>query len=181
MIFRSPIEFLDRMAHSPARLNALSTSRSRVISQSALVLLVLAMAGCSNQVLPTYPVQGQLKYEDGSVPMFGDIEFYNADHQLNARGKIRRDGSFTVGTFQENDGAVAGKHKIVIMQHMVSPLVARHRAEMSTHHDHGKLLSNHYFDYRTSDLECEIVPGENQIELVLKLNPKQTEDGLPSK
>jgi hypothetical protein len=149
------------------------------LSTFAGIFAVLLLSGCNHR-LPTYPVAGQFKFEDGSVPKFGEIEFFNAEHRLNARGKIERDGSFTVGTFTEGDGAVAGKHRIVVMQAVTTPLVARSVAEAQVKHDHGKLIHQQYIDYRTSGLECEIVPGENRIELVLKPNPKQTDEGLPA-
>jgi hypothetical protein len=134
--------------------------------------------GCSNR-LATYPVKGQLKFEDGSVVKFGEIEFYNAEHRINARGKINRDGSFTVSTFQEGDGAVAGTHQVVIMQHLMTPLVARAATESKVNHDHGRLIHQQYNDYRTSELECTIQAGENIFEWTLKENPRQTETGLP--
>jgi hypothetical protein len=138
----------------------------------------LVCCGCSKP-LATYPVKGQLKFEDGSVPKFGDIEFFNAEHRLNARGKINRDGSFTVSTFNDGDGAVAGKHQVVIMQHVMTPLVARAVTEANINHDHGKLIHQQYNDYRTSDLECTIIEAENRIEWILKQNPKQSQEGLP--
>lgn len=147
-----------------------------------LVIVFATLAGCGDGRLETYPVQGQFKFQDGSVPKFGDVEFYNEQHRLNARGKIGRDGTFTVGTFKEGDGAVAGKHQIVVMQHITSPLTARALTDGEVQHDHGKLLNQAYYDYRTSDLKCEVVPGEeNKFEWTLKLNPKQTPDGTPKK
>lgn len=141
-------------------------------------LFWVSCSGCSNQ-LATYPVLGQLTFEDGSVPKFGEIEFYHPEHRLNARGKVNRDGSFTVGTFQEGDGAVAGKHQVVILQHVMTPLVAQAVTESEINHDHGRLIHQQYNDYRTSQLECTIVEGENRFEWILKQNPRQTEEGLP--
>ena len=109
--------------------------------------------------------------------MFGDIEFFNAEHRLNARGKISRDGTFQVTTFTDNDGAVAGTHKAIILQVTGNYLTEKLSDDIK--HDHGDLVNSAYFDYRTSGLECEIVPGRNAVEFVVKKNPRQTEDGLP--
>jgi hypothetical protein len=156
--------------------------RNKTAKFAALAVLMAAIAGCGNSQLKTHPVHGQFKYEDGTFPKFGEVEFYNAQHRLNARGKINRDGTFTVGTFKEADGAVAGKHRVVVMQHVTSPLTARALTDRNVQHDHGKLLSPHYYDYRTSDLECEVLEqGDNRFEWTLKLNPQQTADGMPKK
>ena len=111
--------------------------------------------------------------------MFGDIEFYNAQHKINARGKIDRDGSFTVGTYTENDGAVEGKHQIITMQ--VSGDYLTEKLSDSIKHDHGALINASFFDYRTSGLECEIVPGDNQVNLTVEKNPRQTSEGMPKR
>ena len=143
-----------------------------------LLLLVLgAFCGCGNDRLPTYKVKGQLNFEDGTTPAFGDIEFYNAEHKINARGKIKRDGSFTVTTYNEGDGAIAGKHQIVILQMTGSYLTAKSNRDIK--HDHGQLAHPRYVDYRTSGLACTITEGENDVTLVLEKNPNQSEDGLP--
>ena len=111
--------------------------------------------------------------------MFGEIEFYNAKHKINARGKINRDGTFTVGTFTENDGAVEGKHQVITFQ-VVSSYLTEKRSH-SIQHDHGALINPSFFDYRTSGLECEIVSGNNQVKLTVEKNPRQTSDGMPKK
>lgn len=134
-----------------------------------LGLLVCGLvSGCGKSHPPAYPVQGKFVFEDGTTPMFGDVEFYNADLKLNARGKISRDGTFTVSTFGEDDGAVAGKHQVVILQFVSSQLIPQHIGSQ-IEHDHGDLVATQYGDYLTSDLACTVKPqSENKIELVLK-------------
>ncbi len=154
----------------------------QLIQSMGMMLLLncsfLMLVGCNESRVPTYPVQGQLRFDDGSVPMFGEIEFYNEHHQINARGSIKRDGSFSVGTYQPGDGAVAGTHKITIQQILVSPLTSSRLQEID--HHHGKLISRQYNNYQHSDLSCEIVPGrENRLELEILREAKQTESGLP--
>ncbi len=143
-----------------------------------ITFCALCLSGCGDGRLATYPVQGQLKFEDGTTPMFGNIEFYNAQHKLNARGKVNKDGTFTVGTYEDSDGAVEGEHKIVVQQHTGSYLAGHVKVPIK--HDHGELIHSDYFDYRTSDLKCNIKKGkQNPVELVLRKNPRQTEEGLP--
>jgi len=144
----------------------------------ALSLFTLLL-GCGSNQLPTHPVEGTVRFEDGNYPKFGDIEFYNAQHKLNARGKIQRDGSFTVGTFAENDGAIEGKHQIIVLQ--VSGDHLTRGLSDSIKHDHGLLINSSHFDYRTSGLECDIVPGDNQVKLTVRKYLRQTSDGMPKK
>jgi len=141
------------------------------------IALLPCLAGCHSDQLPTYPVEGTIRFEDGSFPKFGDIEFYSATHRINARGKINRDGSFKVGTYEPNDGAVEGNHKIIVIQISGTYLTAKYNDEIK--HDHGALVNTSYFDYRTSDLECNIERKSNPVELIVRKNPRQTEDGLP--
>ncbi len=130
--------------------------------QRLLLLLLLTQCfGCNSGQLPTYSVEGSVQFEDGTSPMFGDIEFYSVEHKINARGKISRDGSFTVGTYEESDGAVEGRHQIVILQVTGSYLTDKLSDQIK--HDHGELIATDFCDYRTSGLECTISPGVNRL------------------
>lgn len=133
--------------------------------------LVVAMAGCNSDRLPTHPVSGTLEFKDGSFPMFGEIEFFNEANKINARGKINRDGSFSLTTYEESDGAVEGFHKIAIFQVTNDPLMAKYGDQIV--HDHGDLVDPKYFDYRTSDLEWTISPGENEVKLTIRKSKNQ--------
>jgi hypothetical protein len=139
--------------------------------------VLFLFGGCSEGPLPTYSVVGQLQFEDGTVPKFGSIEFYHAQLKINARGKINRDGTFSVGTFRENDGAIEGKHQIIIVQDTGSDVTSR--LNVSLKHDHGQLVDPTYRDYKTSDLKFDVRPGENRVQLVVRKHPSQTEDGMP--
>ena len=46
-------------------------------------------------------------------------------------------------------------------------------------HDHGSLVNTAYFDYRTSGLKFDIKPETNKVELIVRKNPRQTEEGMP--
>ena len=152
----------------------------KVIRASALMLAMLFLAGCAEGNLATYEVAGTVKFQDGTHPKFGDIEFYCPSAQVNARGKIARDGTFTVSTFEPSDGAVEGHHDIIIMQQVGHYLLADSKSTIR--HDHGSLIDASYFDYRTSNLSCEIAPGVNEVALVVRKRPRQTKEGtaLPS-
>ena len=145
---------------------------------TVLAVITGTMTGCGPGQPATFPVEGTVQFSDGSVPRFGVVEFFNDEHQLNARGQIAKDGSFSVSTFSDGDGAVAGRHTIVIIQNTGNYLTAGIEHEIE--HDHGSLIDTRYLDYRTSGLSCEIQPGTNEVELVVEKRPDQTEDGMPA-
>lgn len=153
--------------------------RLRIYVAICFAISFSGLLGCNSDQLPTYPVNGTIRFQDGSHPMFGDIEFYNEKHQINARGKINRDGTFTVGTYADDDGAVAGTHQVIVLQVVGSYLTEKLSDEIK--HDHGELVAKKFIDYRTSGLDCKIVAGPNPVELVVRKNPRQTEDGLPKR
>ncbi|MEM7785644.1 MAG: carboxypeptidase regulatory-like domain-containing protein [Planctomycetota bacterium] len=137
-------------------------------------LLVPCLLGCNNNPR-TYPVTGKVVYPDGSHPEFGDIEFFNAEAKLNARGRIQKDGTFELGTFDLADGAVEGTHKVIILQRTRNHLTAQLEGEIA--HDHGDLMDPKYYDYRTSKLTAKVEPiDQNQIEIqVRKMKKKKQE------
>ena len=159
------------------RNRACSRIQSLILVCCVTTILLPSLVGCNSDQLPTYPVEGTIRFKDGSFPKFGDIEFYSATHQINARGKIKRDGSFTVGTYVSDDGAVEGIHEITVLQISGTYLTAKYNDEIK--HDHGALVNTSYFDYRTSNLKYDIKQETNQVELIVSKNPRQTEDGLP--
>lgn len=130
-------------------------------------LALMLQPGC-NGGERTYPVSGQVEFEDGSPVMFGTIEFFNRESKLNARGSINRDGTFSVGTHQEDDGAVAGTHEVTIQQFVTLPLTSSsHKVEID--HDHGKHVAQKYSTYESSDLVVTVErKRNNEVKLVVK-------------
>ncbi len=98
--------------------------------------------------------------------MFGTIELMSETHPLNARGQIQRDGTFVLGTYEDDDGAIAGEHKVIIAQLFMSPI------EMNIEHDHGDLVDEKYASYETSGLTCTITTRGSDNELILTVNKR---------
>ena len=131
-----------------------------------LLLIALCLSGCGGGQLPTYPVNGKVVFEDGTSPQFGTVEFLNDAHQLNARGEIASDGTFSVSTFVDGDGAVEGTHRIAIIQLTTSPQTAQFNHLIE--HDHGDVVDPRYHDFRTSGLTCQIQTDDNEVTLNVK-------------
>lgn len=123
-------------------------------------LLLTICIGCSDRP-QTYPIQGHAQFSDGTPVQFGEIETFQGDQKLNARGTINKDGSFQLGTFSADDGVLAGKHQVVITQFSATPLSGNVRFD-TIEHDHGHQMDQKYRSYKTSPLTFEIIPGETK-------------------
>ena len=77
-----------------------------------LWLIWLAASGCGSQTL--FPVNGKVSYKDGKPVTAGLVIFEPVTQKISARGEIRTDGSFQLGTYTNNDGAMEGEYKVLI-------------------------------------------------------------------
>ena len=93
--------------------------RPRIAASMALTLLaIVACGGCSgNQdgphYGPTVPIKGKVTYM-GQPLSGGTIVFEPEDSGREANGNIQPDGTFTLSTFKEGDGAIPGIHRIAV-------------------------------------------------------------------
>ena len=133
----------------------------------------LLLVGCSSERIPTYAAQGQVVFPDGEPVRTGVLELKSLEHGLNARGQIARDGSFTLGTYAADDGAVAGEHQAIVVQFLAAD------SGPDIQHDHGDPVARRFADYTTSPLRFEIQPSsENQLRVQVERSrparPQQT-------
>lgn len=92
----------------------------RLRQASWLAPLVLLAAGCSRGPnVEMIPVQGTVKFSDGTVPqgetsriIFDPVAGGPNEIRKAASGDIRPDGSFEMMTIQPGDGVIAGKYKV---------------------------------------------------------------------
>ena len=71
---------------------------------------------------------------------------------MNARGEVNPDGSFTVETYAPNDGAVAGRHAVVIIQFMSNPLSAKREVLIEIEDADGETDHDHDHDHEQADM-----------------------------
>jgi hypothetical protein len=96
-----------------------STSGWRLLA--AFVLGVLATAGCSKSPFDLAPVAGKVTidgqpFAEGKV-MFAPIAAGKSrEAGRPAFGKLGADGSFTLGTYAPDDGAVVGEHWVTVIR-----------------------------------------------------------------
>jgi len=135
-----------------------------------LLLLCVASVGCSGR-LATYPVQGKVQFVGGAPVRVGTVELKSLDHAVQARGEIQEDGSFTLSTFADGDGAVAGKHACVVVQFVMLEEAVGHRPSKMG------VIAPRYSSYATSGLSIEVLPQSSndvviEVEGVLKKQPE---------
>lgn len=127
-----------------------------------LAVSALLFAGCGGAA--TYPAGGSVKYKDGSPLPGAMVEFRcgEGDAIINARGEVQQDGAFTLTTFEDGDGTVAGAHQAIVL-----PPVSDAPSNMSAAPPKPPLAFR-FSKYETSKLEFTVNPsGDNKFEIIV--------------
>ena len=128
---------------------------SRSLPRAVFVIVVVAIAGCGESGVPTFPVSGHVLLEDGTPVQTGIVEFTSADGAHTARGEIDRDGHFEFS-------AVEGEHRAVVVQLIMTEDLPLHE------HDHGPTVAPYFAHYRRSGLSFSVDPRrENNFDVVV--------------
>ena len=130
---------------------------------AAGLFFIFASAGCDNK--GTAPVSGKVKFKDGSdvsVLAGYSLTFEAEGIKTSAVGEVAADGTFKLSTYGANDGALPGKYRVAIL-----PPANPDPDKPPTK---SKILGK-YGDLRTSELNAEIKPGRNDIELTVERVP----------
>jgi hypothetical protein len=127
--------------------------------------LVLLAAGCSGNGdrKPVYPVRGRVLYE-GKPAAHALVVFHPlADAGKGAvlpRGQVGADGTFTLTTYDANDGAPAGEYAVTV-EWWLSTATTRTREGDGT--PPVNRLPPRYARPQTSGLRVKIGEGDNQL------------------
>ena len=87
-----------------------------LVAACLALIVAAATVGCGGGPHPTYPVEGTVKFSDGT-PLKGgwiEVRLKAGSDRVLARGAIDVDGTFLLSTFQAGDGAVLGKHQVIV-------------------------------------------------------------------
>ena len=148
---------------------------------SIATTLMLCIGGCGGKEHDTHPVRGLVRFPDGKLLRNGSVEFEisRPSQPVTARGKIRPDGTFVLGTYQLDDGAFAGKHRaIVIAEQDIGNGPERPGVIQ------GSPIDAKYRDFSKSGLEFEVKPGNNDIIIELEhpksKRPSEDEPKVPA-
>lgn len=129
------------------------------------VISTASVVGCGGNKVCR--VEGLVAYPDGTPAT--DLEDYlvtfeSIDQQatseqpgVSASGTVKADGSFTVGTYEVRDGAVPGKHRVVL----TPPIPASDEVIVE------EVIDAKFYAFDTSGLEVTITPGTNDVKLTV--------------
>jgi hypothetical protein len=146
-------------------------------------LLMLVNTGCGSKYPPTAPVSGKITINGKPVTQ-GRISFHPTTGERPALANIQPDGSYSLTTFERGDGALLGHHKVSIKSTRIenAPSLpakdfqeeAKQAAEVAKKGGPQLvfIVDKKYYDDRTTDLEAEVRPGENEIDFNLPASPK---------
>lgn len=132
--------------------------------------MILVACGCGGPP-KTYLVHGTVVFPDGQPLMRGTVEFEAVGQKkpITASGEIAKDGTFQLGTFAPNDGAIAGEHRVaVISEYEIGTGVERP----------GELpppsLDPKFSSFKTSGLKFTIKPSLNNILVPVDYAPTES-------
>lgn len=133
---------------------------------SSAIGLIVMVAGCGPSRPATVPVRGVLQFTDGTPVRGGRIEFESLSGGINARGISNDQGEFTLSTFREGDGAVVGRHRVIVQQDLSPYSGLTGKFPHGTHVRPPTKIPVRYGDYRTSPLIAEVKRSDD---LLLRL------------
>ena len=131
-----------------------------------VAMTFMSVLGCAGDKKKTNIVRGKITFNGKDVPN-GTITFF-PESGPTATGEIKPDGSYTLTTFQNGDGAVEGNYTVVVvaMQNQVGRL-PEERTPLPP-----PIVPEKYTSAATSDLRAEVKAGENVINFDLE-SPKK--------
>ncbi len=119
-----------------------------------LMSLLLTTVGCSGGGL--YPVGGEVRFPDGKPLTTGRVILEGGNPELGSWGLIHPDGTFTLGTYDVDDGVPAGHYRVYIQNaETLPPPNLGDRVFVPKPLIHPK-----YTDAKSSGIEFD-VPGES--------------------
>jgi hypothetical protein len=124
-----------------------------------LLASLLLVAGCGGK--GAYPVEGKIVYPDGTVAtdLGGHmVTLESAELHVSANGEVQPDGTFKLGMFEPDDGALPGKYKASITR--LLPI-----GDVRPQPD---VIDPKFNSLETSGLEVTIEPKENSLTLTVE-------------
>lgn len=136
--------------------------------------LACLLAGCSDRHPTTYPVHGVVKFTDGTLLRDGTVEFelLNEKNSVTATGEIMPDGTFMLGTYKLDDGALPGKHQAIVISDTQIGTGAERPGLIAKSKLHPK-----YREFRTADLEFSVNKGTNNFLIEVEYAPVPDDTG----
>lgn len=94
----------------------MKNSSSCAAATVCLLLAAIVLAGCDDGRVPLAPVSGTVTYK-GKPLHTGTVTFIPDPTGPYASGEINSDGTYTLMTYEDGDGAPVGNHRVMIVAH----------------------------------------------------------------
>lgn len=131
----------------------------RLVRGFAVFVVSLGLASCGqkNERIAVHPVTGKVTFNNqpaaGAMVVFHPLD--KKDDRAVPRGKVEKDGTFKLSTYDADDGAPSGKYKVTIDWRKSNPLDPN---------DNGvSLVAAKYTRPDTTPLEVEITPETTEL------------------
>lgn len=128
-------------------------------------LALTLLPGCSDSPEKTYPVRGVVTVDgkplEGGSVLFESVEPGSSGRRYTARASIDPQGRYRLTTFRTHDGAMAGRHRAVVLPD---------RSQATDDPNAPPLpitVPPRYSTLETTDLEYEVQPRDNTIDIDL--------------
>jgi hypothetical protein len=129
-----------------------------------LVVFLAGIAGCGSSQDPNrlqvFPAKGQIAFPGkpvGGAFVVLHPKAATGSQLVRPRGNVREDGTFSLTTYDANDGAPAGEYKVTVELHN---LVKRANGDVSLG---PNIVPKQYGNPKTSPLTVRIAEGENSL------------------
>jgi hypothetical protein len=149
---------------------------------ATFAVTLLFVAGCGDSNPETYEVKGTLKINGmDKIPAGTKVQFYPDEGDHTPVGSVNEDGSFTLSSYDDGDGAPAGTYKVAILYDATS-LAAPGSMKVPTPGSDPSLppappetstlrtlpIDEKYKSKQTTDLKAEVkADGANEITLTV--------------
>ena len=140
-------------------------SRPARVASIGIAYLAIMATGCGSGNPETFPASGKVSYK-GATLQNGVVQLVPEGSGNAATGQIQADGTFKLGTFEKDDGALPGKYNISVQ--VFPPAGEGAGLPGQEFGNKEPPIPRKYMDPNTSKLTYEIKAGENKIELDLK-------------
>lgn len=135
-------------------------------------LVLLVGIGCGGT--GPYPVEGKVLWADGSPAkeLAGGMVAYDLitndpKGKMSAYGEISSEGSYRLTTLKPGDGAMPGKHRVMVSGRAYPEALAHERPPGPP------ILDPRFYAFDTAKIEVTVEPKSNTIPIKVEKNKKR--------
>lgn len=129
-------------------------------------LFFVTGCGSGENRVPVAKVHGKVTY-NGKPLQIGSLLFVPVGGGPSAEANIDRDGNYWMGTYALADGAVLGKHQVMITAFTSSGGAGLPEDTVKANAAPVSVIPEKYADLANSGLEIEVKEGNNDVDFVL--------------